>query len=288
MIRPIDSLQRLPQSPVAALWALRLAAALVVVLLARLLVLAVSEAQLPLVDAPGATIAVASAPEPLASWHLFGVSGGDGQIAATTLALTLRGIVGSTVPGLATAVIAGQEQQDVGYHVGDTLPGGGVLDAIHADHVVIRNQGRRESLALSDKRAAAADATGALAPSQPASGPSSAAAALSAPAAVPAPAATPALAAPGTAAVGMALLASQANILPVLENGRVVGARISAPDVALLERVGLRRDDVVTAVDGHPVDGPGFDAALQAGLRDGGATLVLRRDGREQTVRVGR
>lgn len=296
MIRSIDSLQRLPQSPVAALWAMRFAAALVVVLLARLLVLAVSEAQLPLVDAPGAATAVASAPEPLASWHLFGVSGGDGQIAATTLALTLRGIVGSTVPGLATAVIAGQGQQDVGYHVGDTLPGGGVLDAINADHVVIRNQGRRESLALSDKRTAAADATGALVSPQPASEPSSSTAppstsgpaAATAPATAPVPAAAPALAAPGTAAVGMALLASQANVLPVLENGRVVGARISAPDVALLERVGLRRDDVITAVDGHAVDGPGFDAALQAGLRDGGATLVLRRDGREQTVRVGR
>lgn len=290
MIRPIDSLQRLPHSPVAALWALRLAAALVVVLLARLLVLAVSEAQLPLVDTPGATSAIASAPEPLASWHLFGVSRGDGQIAATTLALTLRGIVGSTVPALATAVIAGQGQQDVGYHVGDTLPGGGVLDAIHADHVVIRNQGRRESLALSDKRGAAADAAGALAPSQPASEPASSAAppSASAPAAATASAAAPALAAPGTAAVGMALLASQANVLPVLENGRVIGARISAPDVALLERVGLRRDDVITAVDGHAVDGPGFDAALQAGLRDGGAILVLRRDGREQTVRVGR
>ena len=103
-----------------------------------------------------------------------------------------------------------------------------------------------------------------------------------------------------------ALLAGQANVLPVVENGRVVGARITAPDVAALERTGLRRDDaafqpreafpfaggrrddVILSVDGQPVDGPGFNQALENGLRTGGdITLVVRRGGREQTVRIG-
>jgi S1-C subfamily serine protease len=85
-----------------------------------------------------------------------------------------------------------------------------------------------------------------------------------------------------------ALLAGQANVLPVVENGRVVGARITAPDVAALERTGLRRDDVILSVEGQPADGPGFKLALENGLRTGAdITLVVRRGGREQTVRVG-
>jgi type II secretion system protein C len=202
------------------------------------------------------------------------------QVAATTLSLTLRGTVDISDPALGTAVIAGPDQKDAGYHVGDTLPGGGVLEAIHADHVEIRNNGRRESLALTDKPAA--DRTG-----TPASPTQSSTTADAPTVIVGATGARNAEASPQATAA--AALGSQANVLPVVVNGQRVGARFSVADVALLERVGLRRDDVVLSVDGQAVAAGGFNQALEERLRSGGGVdLVVRRDGREQTVRVGR
>jgi general secretion pathway protein C len=279
MIHFVDQLHRLPQSPSAALWTASAGGAVAVVMLARLTVLAISPAQLPLVDAPSPMIVARTTQQPIASWHLFGLSMNDAQVAATTLALTLRGTVDNSDPTLGTAVIAGPDQKDAGYHVGDILPGGGVLEAIHADHVEIRNNGRRESLALTDKPAI--NQTGTMA------SPAQASAAAGAPAVV--VGATGARSAemnPQTTAA--AALGSQANMLPVVENGQMIGARISVADVALLERVGLRRDDVVLSVDGQPVAAGSFNQALEGRLRSGaGIDLVVRRDGREQTVRVG-
>ena len=278
MIHVVDQLHRLPQSPSAALWAASAGGAVAVVMLARLSVLATSPPQLPLVDAPAPIATTRNAQQPIANWHLFGLPMNDSQVAATTLALTLRGTVDSSDPALGTAIIAGQDQKDAGYHVGDILPGGGVLETIHADHVEIRNNGRRESLAL----AAEPDVhQGTVA------APAQSSATANAPAIV--VGATGARSAEASAQTTAATaLGSQANVLPVVENGQMVGARISVADVALLERVGLRRDDVVLSIDGQPVAAGGFNQALEERLRSGGGIdLVVRRDGREQTVRVG-
>ena len=279
MIHVVDQLHRLPQSPTAALWTASAGGAMAVVMLARLTVLAISPPQLPLVDAPAPLATPRSAPQPIASWHLFGLPISDTQVAATTLALTLRGTVDSSDPAFGTAIIAGPDQKDAGYHVGDTLPGGGVLEAIHADHVEIRNDARRESLALTDKTDAHQAATIAAT--------AQSSTALNAPAIV--VGATGARSAEASAQTTAATaLGNQANVLPVVENGQMVGARISVADVALLERVGLRRDDVILSIDGQPVAAGGRNQALEERLRSGGGIdLVVRRDGREQTVRVG-
>lgn len=254
MIRTTDALYRLVRSPRAALWAGRGGGAAIAMLLAHLLVLATGEWQLPVDAAPSPVVRLPEVRAPLASLHLFGVPDGGGDIVATALALTLRGIVAGDDPGFGTAVIAGEGQPEVGYHAGDLLPGGGILASIHADHVVIRNNGRREMLALASEQGAAEG---------------------------PADAASPA----GT---GLASLAGQANVMPAVENGRTVGARVAVADVALLERVGLRRDDIVVSVDGRPADGAALERALREGAGAGGADLIVRRDGREQAVHIGR
>lgn len=254
MIRTIDTLYRLVRSPRTAVWAGRGSGAATAMLLAHLLVLASGEAQLPMDDASPPVALLPEARAPLASLHLFGAPGDDGGIVATALALTLRGIVAGTAPGFGTAVIAGDGQVEAGYHVGDKLPGGGVLVSIHAGHVVIRNNDRREMLALASERDAVP-------------GPTSPAA---------------------QGAANVALLADGANVLPAIENGRAVGARMAVADVALLERVGLRRDDIVVSVDGRPADSQVLDRALREGMQAGeGVSLVVRRDGRERTVRIG-
>src|SRR3546814_9180242 len=86
----------------------------------------------------------------------------------------------------------------------------------------------------------------------------------------------------------VAALMASANVLPVSENGRLIGVRLRVPDPTLLERVGLRADDVITAVNGIPLDGPERRAELEAALHAGGVvTLTVRRDGSDRPVSVG-
>lgn len=250
-----DHLYRLSRSPVAASWVARIGGAVAVIALAQLCLLVAAGPQLPFPPVRAATPAAVDN-GPLAKWHLFGLPNAGAVLQATTLSLVLRGTVATDRQDRAVAIVAEKGRPDAGYHVGDRLPGGGVLQAVHADHVVIANGGTQERLALVD------------------------------PAARPQPAvvATPAGSPP---ALGALSSVGALNVLPVVENGRVVGARLVTPDVARIERLGLRRDDVIVSIDGATVADPSINRTLQKALQAGSAmTLIVRRDGRERTVHV--
>lgn len=277
-----DHLHRLSQSPAAAAWLARLSGAIAVVALARMFLLVAGGPQLPL---PAAHTAIPASLErsPVSSWHLFGVPGAETVLEATTLSLTLRGTLASDKPDRGLAIIAEKGQKDIGYHVGATLPGGGVLEAIHPDHVVILNGGKRESLALTDPRANQAAGTPNFSQALPVNVPGQAGATGAA-----IPAADPA-AASIASPTALATAIGPMSVLPVVENGKVVGARLVTADVASIERAGLRRDDVIVSIDGSAIDDPQVNGKIEKGLRSGsGMTLVVRRDGRERTVRVGK
>jgi general secretion pathway protein C len=78
-------------------------------------------------------------------------------------------------------------------------------------------------------------------------------------------------------------------VLPVMENNRFVGVRLSVGrDSDLLARSGLRSSDVITAVNGIPLDGPQRQVELMNNLRDARqATLTVRRDGQLLQIPVG-
>jgi general secretion pathway protein C len=255
-----DHLYRLSRSPVAASWVARVGGAVAVMALAQLCLLVAAGPQLPFPPAR-ATAPAALDSGPLAKWHLFGIPNAGVVLQATTLSLVLRGTVATDRQERAVAILAEKGRPDAGYHVGDRLPGGGVLQAVHADHVVIANGGTQERLALVDP----------LARPQPAPRRSSVVVASAGP--VPPPA--------------MPSAVGDLSVLPVLENGRVVGARLATPDVARIERLGLRRDDVIVSIDGTAVADPAINRTLEKGLLAGRAmTLIVRRDGRERTVRI--
>lgn len=255
-----DHLYRLSRSPVAASWVARAGGAVAVVALAQLCLLIAAGPQLPFMPTHGATPGAVDS-GPLAKWHLFGIPNAGVVLQATTLSLVLRGTVATDQQNRALAIMAEKGRPDAGYHVGEQLPGGGVLQAVHADHVIIANGGTRERLALVDPATRL----------QPAS--------TRSPIAV-----APVALAPPT---GVPSLVGALNVLPVVENGRVAGARLVTPDVARIERLGLRRDDVIVSIDGTAVADPAINRTLEKGLLAGSAmTLVVRRDGREQTVRV--
>lgn len=272
--------QRLPHSLVAAKTVAAGLAVIALCLLAKLLVVVISDAQLPVVlpspaDAPRISTGSST---PLAQWHLFGLpSNAAAPSNETALALVLRGTIASSDPRSGTAFISDAQGHDARYRVGASLPGGVVLDAVYAGRVILLNNGQRETLSLRGVSSAAT--TQKSAPASPDGG-----------------FLTGVL---GTGAPDLQtqreqrepdlqILAEQANVLPVLENGRVIGVQVRVPDPALLERVGLQPDDIITSVNGIALNDPAVAPALQNQLRAGGLlTLTVRRDGHDLTLSLG-
>lgn len=274
--------------PLAARVAVALLAALCLVLAVRLTLLLLGGPTLPVPDS-GAGVSAASIARtttPLAGWHLFGAADTTrAELAPTTLTLALRGTFASANPGNGIAFIADANGLERSYQVGDTLPGDAILESVHADHAIVRNGAQRERLGLSgagSDGSPAALATG-TATASPLNDPSGGYLR-----GIPAFGAPDLATARSALAPDLAALAQTANLLPVSENGRLIGVRIRVPDPALLERFGLSAEDVVTAVNGIPIDGPERRDALEQSLRTGGVvTLTVRRGGAERQLSLG-
>jgi general secretion pathway protein C len=93
----------------------------------------------------------------LPAWHLMGVAKQGNQPVPTTtsldapetkLKLILKGALASTDPEHARALIADPRGKEEQYAVGEKLPGNAELSEIHADRVILKRNGRFETLRL--------------------------------------------------------------------------------------------------------------------------------------------
>ena len=292
----------------SALWAriaLALAFAAAAYALLRLLLLFALGPSLPSaarVTLDGASEAPSQNAQSVAAWHLFGNAAGPIDLAAlarsapaTVLKLTLRGTLNENAPEGGVAIIADETGTDRAYRVGDALPGDARLEGIYAGRVLLSRAGANESLSLPQ-----ADGGGANpAPGTATPVPGHAVPGLKFPGAVaaPAPFVQPMIA-PGGPSLdsyrdsivpNVEELAKQVQILPVLENGRMAGVRLATGrDSDLLNRAGLRPTDVVTQVNGIPLDGPQRSAELMTALKDARSVQVtVRRDGKDLQLTIG-
>lgn len=243
----------------------------------------------------------------VANWHLFGSAAGPIDLAqlaqaapATALQLTLRGTLNENAPEGGVAIIADASGNDRAYRVGDLLPGDARLEGIYAGRVLLSRAGVNESLSLPTAQAPAAPRTGtpggAAAPMDPALAAAIGQGNLPGSQA-PAPFVAPVIAPGGpnldsfrnNLGIDPAQLAKDVQILPVIENGRMAGVRLSVGrDSDLLARAGLRPSDIVTAVNGIPLDGPQRSAELMATLKDARRVQVtVRRDGQDVQLAIG-
>lgn len=128
-------------------------------------------------------------PEPaaFARWRLFGVyepeivdgagetpsapplaaAADETSLPDATTRVRLVGILAAGDTSTARAIVAETGDAHRRYSVGDVLPGGAVIDAIHAKAVVITHKGRRESMRLPDYDAGGRAAERASAPGTP-------------------------------------------------------------------------------------------------------------------------
>ena len=174
----------------------------------------------------------------------------------TALGLQLRGVMLARPAASSIALIAAAGGPAKGFAVGETLPGGAILDSVEYDLVVLRVGGQLVTLALPVKTGAAA--VPATAGPIPVAGPS------------------------GPIEVYRARAQDPASLLGSLgATATADGYRVGPSPSDDLRRAGLQPGDVVTKVDGQAVGDPARDRALfDAAVVAGRMRVEIVRDGK--------
>ena len=284
----------------AALASAALLGALAIWLLVRLIWLLIPRGDAAL-DVAAARVGGDNGPAPAqsaAKWHLFGNTplrpGSGPGSPATTLAMVLRGTLADGDPASGIAVISDGEGGERAYRAGENIAGGVKLARVYPDHVILLHEGVEETLTLtrdqnltpgnivrppSATRAARANASGASSPSTSASSTGSAQTNKAPP--------------EWQQTVDRLRqnpdeLAKRVQIVPVLDGGKLTGVRVSAgADMALLSQMGLRAGDIVTAVNGAPVDSVTRGQQIVDSLRNAAsARVTVLRDGKPTEITI--
>ena len=205
--------------------------------------------------------------------HLFGrappTAGPTGADAPrTALPLVLTGVIAAADPHTGMAILGPSAQTAKVYAVGDSIPGGAQLNAVLPRKVLLKRNGQLESLVLPRQ------ALGAPPPSRPHLGASQ-------------------KAAPRFAARMRELVARRPGIVadllrpePVFSHGKQLGYRVyPGKDPRAFKQLGLKAGDLVTAIDGTPLNDPAQDQQILGTLGSSSqATVTVLRDGRHRTL----
>lgn len=191
----------------------------------------------------------------------------------TTLQLVLRGVIATGSAGTARAIIAGRSGEE-SYRIGDDLPGGAVLERIFPNRVLLRRNGRFEELRM--PRADLAQpaeqgddlvSTGDIEPDLSESEVRDFRDRLRDD--------------PGS-------LAGIFRASPVRENGEVRGYRVRpGSEGELFRRFGFEEGDIITEVNGTPLDSPqrGMELMNELGEADT-LSVVVERDGQRRRIEM--
>jgi general secretion pathway protein C len=207
--------------------------------------------------------------------HLFGKAAADAPVQLveqehapdTQLSLELRGTVAASDEKRALAIIAERGGAERVYFIGDAVPGGATLHAVHLDRVLLRRAGRLEALRLPRS-------------DDPSQQRRSAAAARTAP---PPPAAAPARVASVQEVVQQsgAALTEIIRPQPVFKDGRQQGYRVyPGRQRQQFAQLGLRPGDLITQINGMALDDPARGMEIFRSLADAtSVTVTVDRNG---------
>lgn len=226
----------------------------------------------------------------VASLHLFGLPGqavatNTLPAAETSLNLVLRGVLMVDDKNERRAYIADENGSDKAYRIGDELASGAVVHDIYEDKVILRHRGKNESLSLAGSKDGdrvqyqrqsqlAGQSPNPVIPGLRSPGSKLGNLRIM----------TPSLPSPIT--LDSQALARQVNALPVMQDGKLSGFRLNAGrESALLQQLGIRSSDIITAINGQSLSDPSAAAGLLSSLQ-GGQTLniTVKRNGREQNI----
>ena len=226
---------------------------------------------------PGTSPAVRRRPVDVAAitkTHLFGAArvASVGQDAAnapqTSMPLVLTGIIAADDPQNGLAILGQSAQSTKVYAVGDNVPGGAKLHSVFSERVLIERDGRLESLALPRQ----------LSPGAP---PPSAAALQTTE--------NPAFERVRRLMTDQpGLIADIMRPTPVLVDGKQRGYRVyPGRNRQAFSRLGLRPGDLVTAINGTPLDDPSRGPEIFRTLSSSSeARVTVMRNGQQQDLNL--
>lgn len=204
--------------------------------------------------------------------HLFGEMGTEAPVLVaeedtapdTQLSLELRGTIAASEENRALAIIAERGGAERVFFIGDAVPGGAALHAVHLDRVLLRRGGRLEALRLPRSEDTARGAGRTAAPAPRASAP-------------PPPATNVREIVQQNAAGFMEVIRPQ----PVFKDGRQQGYRVyPGRQREQFARLGLRPGDLVTQINGMALDDPARGMEIFRGLADASSvTVTVDRNG---------
>ena len=217
----------------------------------------------------------------------------------TQLNLELTGIIADRDGSRSRALIKDQKGKQDGYRVDEQIVSGVKLRAIYADRVILDRSGRLETLTLESVKKAQS-MTGLTRRPAERAGTQTAAAATSSRGAATADA-EPAEA-QGVSSeleaklsdVRREIMANPANaqryirLRPARQDGSLVGYRIfPGQDNTLFKQAGLQSGELVTAINGQPLNNPAASLKMLGNLaKAGSATITVENDGASRTVEV--
>jgi len=221
--------------------------------------------------APSATGSPRQRIDALAQAHLFGQAVAPAQAADAPLSaaqLVLAGVLAVPDPRQGMAIIGPTVANAKLYAAGALIGGGLSLHSVFPDRVLLDRGGVLETLLLPKKLATQA----------------------------PAAAVAPAIQSPGQRLAALAqngdgaLLGGLVRAQPVFNAGRLSGYRIfpgSRASSASFNQLGLRSGDMITAVNGTPLDDPSHaNDILQTLSGSASATISVLRNGQQQELNL--
>jgi len=216
-------------------------------------------------------------------WQLFGESRSAATPVrpVTTISRSSLRLMGVVSGDNGYAMIADSQGNENVYRSGDELPDGTRLESIESQQVIISANGRDEILALDRDRVAAHDSgSGPRAAPQVSVNPIPGLRGFQAPAGI-SIASLPDVA--RTSGLDANALADSISVMPVSSGGfRVRPGR----NARLFAELGLQMNDIVTAVNGQPLQSEAAAQALFADvMQRGEVAITINRQGREMTLR---
>ncbi|HEY8009835.1 MAG TPA: type II secretion system protein GspC [Rudaea sp.] len=291
MLNPLSAADTERTSKFAARAACALAGLLCIWLLVRVIWLFVPRAGDSALAPAVPNVAPATAAASVAQWHLFGnpqtvdLAARALNAPKTALKLVLRGTLAMSDAKAGIAIIADEQNVEHSYNVGDAVAGSAKLTEVYTDHVVLSHDGVAESLQLprpdeyaapsADRATVRAPGTAASVPPgyAPNAGANSAAVRAGNPGAL--------------ARMNAADLARQVQFEPVFDGGKITGAHLSGSGAAaaLMNQIGLKPTDMVTAVNGTPLSSVSNPQQLLDQLGNASSLqITVQRDGRPATL----
>jgi general secretion pathway protein C len=214
--------------------------------------------------------------------HLFGKTEvtvkADTPIVApeTRLQLKLKGVFASSNPERAYAIISDSKNQDKSYRLGSKIVGGAILHAVYPDRVILKRNGRLETLRLSTSYDKSGMKTSIKKSKRISRTPGKV---IQAP--------------PKLKKLKQMLLKDpqqiwqQVRISPVLKDGSIKGYMVEHKDKQLMRSLNLQKGDVITAVNGKPLSDPASLYGLMNQLKtQQSLNVTIERNNQEQTIQL--